>query len=187
MWKNRQNGLSTYLVSIIKIRLNVGCGTDPYGDIRIDIIHQRSLYETKNTLNLFADAHNLPLRDKTIDESRCFHVLEHLESPKKGLNELKRVTKESINIRVPVWHPYSFLIEAIQLIKTLLIGRPKQKFNIIKQILNWRIRYSDHKYYIKPSKAKINRKFLIPREYEATFYNRIDLKMSITSAIEVEK
>jgi len=153
----------------MKIRLNLGCGTDPYGDLRIDITPQRPLYETKNTANLFADAQHLPLRDKTIDQSRCFHVLEHLDDPKKGLNELKRVTQESVNIRVPVWHPYSFLIEAIQLIKKLLIGSPKDKLNKIRQILNWKIRYSDHKYYIKPPKSKINRKFLIPREYESTF------------------
>jgi len=154
---------------IMKTRLNVGCGTDPYGDIRVDISSQRSLYKIRNTANLYADAQHLPLRDNIIHESRCFHVLEHLNNPRKGLNELKRVTKESVNIRVPVWHPYSFLIESIQLIKTLLIGSPENKLNKIIQILNWKGRYSDHKYYIKPSNAKINRKFMIPKEYEATY------------------
>jgi len=153
----------------MSISLNVGCGTDPYGNVRIDIVIQRQFYEEKNKLNLIADAHNLPLRRKVFFESRCFHVLEHLTYPNKAINEINRVTKGIVTLRFPIWHGYSFLIESISLIKVLFIGTLEKKKLIIKKILNWKKRYSEHKYYIKPKKSKINRKYLIPLEHEVKY------------------
>ena len=74
--------------------LNVGCGDNIYGDIRIDI-------QPKKGVNLIADAHFIPLRDKTIKIVHARSVLEHLISPMRSLIEMKRVARERILIIVP--------------------------------------------------------------------------------------
>lgn len=79
--------------------LNLGCGDDFRGNIRIDI------NPSKKGLNLVADAHCIPLRDKIFDVVFCKSVLEHLISPFKGLSEMKRVSKKRIFVVVPnVYH-----------------------------------------------------------------------------------
>lgn len=40
-----------------------------------------------------ADVHNLPYKDNSLDAVLVFDVIEHLESPQKALNEIKRVLK----------------------------------------------------------------------------------------------
>jgi len=157
------------ICSKMSLKLNVGCGTDSYGDVRIDIAIQRKYFETKNKLNLIADAHNLPLRKKVFSESRCFHVLEHLKNPNKAINEINMVTNGIVTLRFPVWHGYSFLIEALFLIRVLFYGSLKTKKRVIKKILCWKKRYSEHIYYLRPKKYKINRKYFIPREYEVKY------------------
>jgi len=78
--------------------LNLGCGNDSRGDIRIDINPDRT------GLNLLADAHCIPLRDKIVDSIFCKSVLEHLISPSKGLSEMQRVSKNIIVVVVPNVH-----------------------------------------------------------------------------------
>lgn len=82
------------------MRLNVGCGADPWGDIRLDVAIQ--YFGRKSTLNILGDAHHLPFRDKVFSESRMNDVLEHLSSWKHGLKEICRVTKNRIELRFPV-------------------------------------------------------------------------------------
>ena len=153
----------------MSLKLNVGCGTDNYGDVRIDIIYKhpkKTTYKKEMAVNVIADANYLPLRNEVFYESRCFHVLEHISDPKKSLLELKRVTKNFINIKVPVWHLYSYLIELIALFSMMLRGKYKQIFPQLQRIMHWKKRYSDHKYYIKFKNYNIKRKFFIPKEYE---------------------
>lgn len=78
--------------------LNLGCGNDSRGDIRIDINPERK------GLNIIADAHCIPLRDNVFDCVFCKSTLEHLKSPIKGLSEMKRVSNEKILIVVPNVH-----------------------------------------------------------------------------------
>ena len=78
--------------------LNLGCGNDSRGDIRIDINPDRK------GLNLIADAHCIPLRDKIVESIFCKSVLEHLKSPFKGLSEMQRVSKNNILVVVPNVH-----------------------------------------------------------------------------------
>lgn len=78
--------------------LNLGCGDDLRGNIRIDINPERK------GMNLIADAHCIPLRDKMFDCVFCKSVLEHLVSPFKGLSEIKRVSKNNIMVIVPNVH-----------------------------------------------------------------------------------
>ena len=78
--------------------LNLGCGADVLGNIRIDVNPH------KKGVNLVADAHCIPLRDKIVDIILCKSVLEHLISPFKGLSEMKRVSKNKIFVVVPNVH-----------------------------------------------------------------------------------
>jgi SAM-dependent methyltransferase len=67
--------------------LNVGCGLLYVGDVRLDV--QRTLATT-----ILGDAHSLPFRDGAFNRILCMEVLEHLESPSKGVMEMRRVLKE---------------------------------------------------------------------------------------------
>ena len=75
--------------------LNVGCGDDSKGDIRIDVNPNRK------GLNIIGDAQCIPLRDKICEFVKCKSVLEHLKSPFKGLSEMQRVSKNNILVIVP--------------------------------------------------------------------------------------
>jgi len=81
------------------MRLNVGCGTDPWGDIRLDFA--REYFGKKSTLNILGDAQHLPFRDKVFSESRMNDVIEHLPSWRLGLKEICRVTHNRIELRFP--------------------------------------------------------------------------------------
>ncbi len=77
------------------MNLNLGCGNDKRGSIRIDI------NPDKEGVNLVADAHYLPIRKKVVNVTLCKSVLEHVESPIKAMLEMKRVTRNEIIIVVP--------------------------------------------------------------------------------------
>ena len=89
----------------MKPTLNLGCGDDERGDVRIDLTYaEKSLNKltfTTKTLNVLADAHYLPIRNKAIGKTFCKSVLEHLEAPVKALREMKRITVDEIIIIVP--------------------------------------------------------------------------------------
>lgn len=48
-----------------------------------------------------ASIYDLPYKDNTFDLVLCTEVLEHLENPKKGLQEIVRVSKKYILVSVP--------------------------------------------------------------------------------------
>ncbi len=53
-------------------------------------------------LNLkVGDIYNLPYKDGSFDLVLCIEVLEHLEDPKRAINELKRVSSKYILFTVP--------------------------------------------------------------------------------------
>ncbi len=67
--------------------LNIGCGNENYGDVRVDV--SRTL-----ATNIICDADSpLPFRDEIFDEvySRC--LFEHLKNPHSFLQEVKRILK----------------------------------------------------------------------------------------------
>jgi len=80
------------------VSVNLGCGNDMRGEIRIDINPDRK------GINLISDAHYLPIRDKVINYVFCKSVLEHLKNPFKGLSEMKRISKNRIIVIVPNVH-----------------------------------------------------------------------------------
>lgn len=79
----------------MKPTLNLGCGNDKRGTVRID------LHPARNGITLIADAHFIPLRDKAISKTLCKSVLEHVEAPIKVILEMKRITVDEIIIIVP--------------------------------------------------------------------------------------
>lgn len=148
------------------VTLNAGCGSDGYGDIRVDIQRYRNELPNrpKTTANVLASIEALPFKPKIFFETRCFHVLEHVSYPQKAYKEIVKVTSGRIHIKVPIWHFYSFLIEALGLIRNVKGFRLQ-----LKCVLWWKKRYSEHKWYIRFHGAKTLKRFLIiPSEYELT-------------------
>jgi|YelNatPaOPRAMG01_1025707.scaffolds.fasta_scaffold39491_3 ubiquinone/menaquinone biosynthesis C-methylase UbiE len=99
------------------MRLDVGCGNRPTGDINVDLfmneetrhvdLNKCLLVDAKKIPNpIKADANHLPFKDGTFEEVYCAHVLEHLENPTKGLLELIRVSKDKVVVILP--HRYHF-------------------------------------------------------------------------------
>jgi hypothetical protein len=153
------------------LTLNAGCGCKSWGDVRIDLQTYSDLfYRKKTTANIIGSVEYLPFKDNVFSKTRCYHVLEHLPYPFCSLMELLRVTDGEVKIKVPVFHFYSFMIDAITLVKAFilipLIGTAYFMDHWYK-VRSWKKRYSDHKWYIKGK--KINRVyFLFPLEYEIT-------------------
>lgn len=165
---DNRNGTERYL----KPTLNAGCGGQTWGDIRVDIEKSGSiLFQGKASTNVVADIRFLPFRNKSFSETRCFHVLEHLDDPKRALVELRRVS-EKVVVRVPIWHLYCFLIEALTL-PLLMMVRPNSVFVHLREIGRWKKRYQTHKWYIRFKEAEINTWLGIPREYEKILYESV--------------
>lgn len=112
------------------MRLNAGCGADPWGDVRLDVARQ--YFGKKSTLNILGDAQNLPFRDKIFSESRMNDVLEHLPFWRIGLKEVCRVTKNRIELRFPVnsdrAHPNPDMFNSIFIVSLYYIATlPKRR------------------------------------------------------------
>jgi len=54
------------------------------------------------------DGYNLPFDDKQFDLAICTHVIEHVEHPRKLLNEIKRISKKQL-FEVPI--DFSFRVD----------------------------------------------------------------------------
>ena len=61
--------------------LNIGCGEDQFGDVRLDLAPPSSTM-------IVADAQNLPFRDSVFDRAYERNVLKHLPKPSNHLSEL---------------------------------------------------------------------------------------------------
>src|SRR5437667_8799773 len=76
--------------SMTKPILDVGCGPDEWGDVRLDI-DLRTQTGVKSQLNVMADAHYLPFIDKAFYYVRCWHVLEHIAFPALAVCETREL------------------------------------------------------------------------------------------------
>ena len=81
--------------------LNVGVCTSkhvaiPYmfGCVNIDV-------SKSSGVDVVCDINNLPFKNKAFKDVFCFHVLEHIKTPARGLSELIRVAKRMVEIEVP--------------------------------------------------------------------------------------
>ena len=84
----------------MSLRLDLGCG--PYrreGYLGLDLKHEKNL-------DIIGDAHNLPIRDKVLEEIISTKVFEHLNNPYQCFSECKRVIKKwgRIIIGIPNIH-----------------------------------------------------------------------------------
>jgi len=74
--------------------LNVGCGKDQWGDVRLDI--KREFSPT-----VIADAQNLPFREKSFKVTKAMNVLEHLNEPSRAIKQLIDITGEKLIMSFP--------------------------------------------------------------------------------------
>jgi SAM-dependent methyltransferase len=79
--------------------LNIGCGSDPWGDVRVDVAF--SFITASFKPNVLADAHYLPFKSGAFKVAKASHVLEHLRDPFKALEEMLRVTKSELLLKFP--------------------------------------------------------------------------------------
>ncbi len=102
--------------------LNVGCGPDDWGDVRVDVDFKTQTGATSK-LNVRADAHRLPFRNGVFSLGRCWHVLEHVENPAEALLELRR-TGKSFDVRFPIDEGYykQMIIGALSLDVGMFLG-----------------------------------------------------------------
>lgn len=80
--------------------LNVGCGSDCWGDVRLDIA--KTFHGKKTCANIYGDAQNLPFRDRRFAKLQAHHIIEHLPNWKKAILEWCRVTKGNLEIEWPL-------------------------------------------------------------------------------------
>jgi SAM-dependent methyltransferase len=76
------------------MRLDVGSGCKYSADVNVDI--DKSL-----PVDIVADVQHLPFRDYVFNVVTCFHTLEHLHNPQVALDELVRVSRKVVHIKVP--------------------------------------------------------------------------------------
>ncbi len=108
-WKTTYSVLASELllrevlkvVPYIKGRLlDIGCGEKPYKSIfssHIDYYIGIDLPQTlhsKHGVDVFANAHQLPFKENTVDTILCLEVLEHIERPAQLLKEIFAVLRK---------------------------------------------------------------------------------------------
>jgi len=129
------------------VKLNVGCGTDSWGDIRIDVSRDTLWAISKSSANLLADARYLPFQDKCFDELRAQEVFEHIPDWKKALHECCRVAKKMV-ITFPVdsYMPTHYINWFINLITTTQPKRFLKFFDpaYLKYVLKLRAKTKEH-------------------------------------------
>lgn len=81
------------------LNLNVGCGADHYGDVRVDVTKHFLNYNM--VPNILCDAHHLPFRDKSFYLVKCTNVLEHMKAPFEVIKECNRVARSIVLFAFP--------------------------------------------------------------------------------------
>jgi ubiquinone/menaquinone biosynthesis C-methylase UbiE len=69
------------------LTLNLGCGDDPYGDVRLDML-------LTGAANIVGDCQKLPFKDEIFAEVYERNVFEHLPNPAQHLFEVRRVLQK---------------------------------------------------------------------------------------------
>jgi|SRR6266571_5705627 len=72
----------------MKPTINIGCGNDSWGDVRIDVQQTKSA----NLIMNFDSCERLPFSDKEFSQCRLFQVLEHSRNPQHLLSEAIRIS-----------------------------------------------------------------------------------------------
>ena len=88
--------------------LDVGCGSQPRGDVNCDLFLGKSPH-TKYTIKkcgnfVLCHAEWLPFRDSSFPIVYASHLMEHLPHPFNFLKEARRVTSKIVYLKVPSLH-----------------------------------------------------------------------------------
>lgn len=80
--------------------LDVGCGSNPRGDVNIDV--NTTYLDGETEPNVLADGSlHLPFKDNSFLLVRSHHFVEHLEKPYAFVRELARVSKRWVYVACP--------------------------------------------------------------------------------------
>lgn len=114
-------------VDFLKTAIDIGKKERPHLNLKVGTIY------------------DLPYKDNTFDMVICSEVLEHLEDPKKALDELQRVTKKYVVLSVPN-EPWFMLANFLR-------GKNWSRFgNDIEHINHWTVwafkKFVSTKFYI---------------------------------------
>ncbi|MEM2971974.1 MAG: methyltransferase domain-containing protein [Candidatus Bathyarchaeia archaeon] len=159
--------------------LNVGCGSDKWGDVRVDITKYNyfsgDAMTGRTSANVLASIEYLPFKNQAFKLVRCYHTLEHVDNPQKALNELLRIGKV-VDIKVPPHNFYCMVYSILALsfvIKWAIKSKNKDVlFRHLKGIRNWTKKQTGgHKWYIKLKDVELIKwKYLpIPIEYRKIY------------------
>lgn len=107
------------------MKLDVGCGMNPQGDVNIDVSVKPSVYrktegsapriEPKRISNfVLASAEHLPFKNECFNEVICDSAIEHLKSPYKLLREVYRVCQWNGLIIIVTVHRLSRLLDVFR-------------------------------------------------------------------------
>jgi len=96
-------------VTSSKLRLDIGCGDSPHGNVNCDLYLTESpemgkgrKIDPKKCPNFIrCDAFHLPFRDNTFEEVFSSHFMEHMDKPLKVLMEMLRVSNYKVVFVVP--------------------------------------------------------------------------------------
>ncbi len=123
------------------ITLNLGCGRDRFGTVRLDIRKEGT------SANLIADINYLPFKEGCFDIIRAWDVIEHLEKhPVETVATLMKLLRENglIHIRTPSENYKQLIIEVMSLpffiISCLMRKETSLLFNAIPHLVNFRKR-----------------------------------------------
>jgi len=109
--------------------LNLGCGPDPWGDVRIDVWG----WNGNATLIMDFDKDPLPFPDKFFSECRISHVLEHSKNP-------QRLLLEAIRVSQAVHAKYPFKYDRVPwVLNGLANGRPRLSYRQARAQLSDRL------------------------------------------------
>lgn len=122
------------------ITLNIGCGDDPFGDIRLDAYTSIYGYKFRQPPDIFADAQFLPFRGRSFSHVKCSHVIEHLENPKLAIQEVCRVCSSTAEIAFPIGDGLKI---------PALLGLTSLNLKLIVMAIRTRTRH-EHKWDIRP-------------------------------------
>jgi ubiquinone/menaquinone biosynthesis C-methylase UbiE len=93
-----------------KTMLDIGCGNSPKGDVNCDLyvgetphlMNEETAVEPKKIPNFVrCSAEFLPFKDKSFDIVNASEVLEHIINPPSLIEEMKRISRETVTIDVP--------------------------------------------------------------------------------------
>jgi SAM-dependent methyltransferase len=79
--------------------INICCGRTDGGGVNADIVKHKDV----SNFVLIKDVYNLPFRDHQFETVLSSHTIEHVDSPAKFYQELKRIGKRVSIVIPPLW------------------------------------------------------------------------------------